>query len=209
MHLPMPLLPLDAPVKLSLRPDQKLDADAFYEFCVANPDIRMELTAEGEIIVMPPAGMESDGRSADIVIELGQVKGIRKRGRISGSSAGFTLPSGAVRSPDAAWTSYQRLRSVPYSQRRRFPRVVPEFVVEVMSPSDALTEAQAKMQEWMEAGVELGWLIDGDARTVMIYRSGQAPETRTGIGELEGEGPVAGFVLALEPLWAGLEEATE
>ncbi|MBL8216074.1 MAG: Uma2 family endonuclease [Bryobacterales bacterium] len=205
----MPLLPLDAPVKLSLRPDQKLDADAFYDFCVANPDIRMELTAEGEIIVMPPAGMESDHQSLQAGSKLQQYADRDGRGVASGSSAGFTLPSGAVRSPDAAWTSKVRLRAVAYSQRRRFPRVVPEFVVEVMSPSDTLTEAQAKMQEWMAAGVELGWLIDGDARTVVIYRAGQEPETRTGIEEIAGEGPVAGFVLQLESLWAGLEDTTE
>ena len=78
-----------------------------------------------------------------------------------------------------------------------------------MSPSDTLTEAQAKMQEWIAAGVELGWLIDCDARTVIVYRPGQEPEARTGISELAGEGPVAGFVLPLEPLWAGLEDATE
>lgn len=165
----------------------------------------MELTAAGEVLILPPAGLESDGRSADVVIELGHCGDLRRRGRISGSSAGFTLPSGAVRSPDAAWISFERLHTVPYAQRRRFPRVVPQFVVEVLSPSDTLTEAQAKMEEWMAAGVELGWLIDGDARTVIIYRPNLPPEARTGITELAGEGPVEGLVLPLEPLWAGLE----
>ncbi len=195
MHLPMPMLPLDA--------------DAFYNFCVANPDIRMELTAAGEIVVMPLAGMESDHQSLRAGSTLDQYAQRDGRGIALGSSAGFTLPTGAVRSPDAAWISHQRLRAVPYSQRRRFPRVAPEFVIEVMSPSDTLTEAQAKMQEWIDAGVELGWLIDGDARTVMVYRPGQEPAARTGISELAGEGPIAGFVLPLEPLWAGLEDATE
>lgn len=201
----MPLLPPDAPVKLSLRQDQKLDAEAFFDFCAANPDIRMELTAEGEIIVMPPAGDESDFRSLEVAGELREYCKRDRRGVAFGATGGFTLPSGAVRAPDAAWVSRARIQALSYSQRRRFMRVVPEFVVEVVSPSDTLTEAQAKMQEWMAAGVELGWLIDGDSRTVIIYRPGTGPEASTGITELAGEGPVEGFVLPLEPLWTGLE----
>ena len=107
-------------------------------------------------------------------------------------------------SPDAAWVSKARLASLSKAERRQFLRVVPEFVVEVMSPGDRLTAARRKMQNWMANGVELGWLIDGDAETVWVYRQGQEARELTGIARLAGEGPMEGFVLELEDIWKGL-----
>ncbi len=122
-----------------------------------------------------------------------------------GSSAAFILPTTAIFSPIAGWLSNARLSALSKDQFRKFPPVCPEFVVEVMSASDRLKSAMEKMLEWMRAGVELAWLIDGDAKTIYIYRAGNSePDQLTGISQLSGEGPVAGFELDLTDIWAGL-----
>lgn len=193
------------PAKLKLNPECPLTDDEYFDFCMANPDLGLERTAEGEIVIVPPAGGESSYRSGD---SFGQLRIWSQRdgkGKAFDSSAQFVLPSGAALSPNAAWVSNQRLAQLSKEQKRKFPPVCPEFVIEVMSPSDRLKEAKAKMEEWIRAGVELAWLIDGDARTVYIYRAGQAgAEVRNGILSLEGEGPVEGFELALKEIWEGL-----
>lgn len=173
-------------------------------FCEANPGLKIERTAIGEIVIVPPAGGESDYRSLEIAGELRTWAKRDGRGIAFGSSAEFLLPSGAALAPDAAWVSHEKLVSLSKEQRRKFLRVVPDFVAEVMSPSDRLPAAKAKMAEWLENGVTLGWLIDGDAETVYIYRQSRAVEVHKGISELAGEGPLAGFVIHLADLWAGL-----
>ena len=192
------------PARLALNPELQMSDDEFFAFCVANPDVDFERTAEGEIIIVPPAGMESDHRSAEVVIQLG-IWARRHSGKVFGSSVKFILPTGAALSPDAAWVSGGRLAKISKEQKRKFPRLCPEFVVEVMSPSDRLPAAMKKMQEWLRGGVDLGWLIHGDERAIYIYRAGQAePEVRSGVGTVAGEGPVAGFELDLAGIWAGL-----
>jgi Uma2 family endonuclease len=178
-----------------------MDDDEYYAFCVANPDLRFERSAKGEILVVPRVGLESDFRNVDLVLQLGQWAKRDGRGRVSGPTAEFILPSGAAYSPDAAWISFARLRTLGSDQRRKFPRLVPEFVIEVMSPSDRLKAAKAKMQDWVANGVDLAWLVDGDKQTVYIYRAGQEPERRTGITELAGEGPIEGFVADFRDIW--------
>ncbi len=179
--------------------------DQFFEFCVANPDLWFEQTEEGQIIIVPPAGPESDHRCVDIVTQLNVWAKRDGRGKAFGMTAEFILPTGAALCPNAAWLSNARLATLSKVQRRKFPRVTPEFVVEVLSPSDRLKSAKTKMERWMRGGVELAWLIDGDARTVYIYRAGQVDaEERTGISKLDGEGPMAGFELDLTGIWAGL-----
>jgi Uma2 family endonuclease len=200
------VLPEEAlPAKLTLNPELRMTDDEYFDFCQINGNLRLERTAEGEIIIVPPAGYESDYRNTRIV---GQLDGWAKqdgRGKASGPSAEFILPTGAALSPDAAWVSNQRLSQLSKVQKTKFPPVTPEFVIEVMSPSDRLPAARKKMQEWIRGGVELGWLVHGDARTVYIYRAGdQEAEQRTGIAKLAGEGPVAGFELDLTDIWAGL-----
>jgi len=199
-------LPKEAlPAKLTLNPELRMNDDEYYEFCMASPDVRFERTAEGEIVIVPPAGGESDYQSADVVGQLRVWAKRDGRGKWFGSSTEFILPTGAALSPDAAWVSNRRLSQISKEQRRKFQPICPEFIVEVMSPSDRLKAAQKKMEEWMRAGVELGWLIDGDQQTVYVYRAGQAgPETQTGVLKIAGEGPVAGFELDLTDIWAGL-----
>ena len=120
------------------------------------------------------------------------------------SSAQFMLPDGSALSPDAAWVSNEALRRLSRQQRKEFLPLCPEFVVEVMSPSDRLKQAKEKMEQWISNGVQLAWLIDGDSETVYVYRKNRPIKTRRGILELAGEGPVAGFVLQLKSIWAGL-----
>jgi Uma2 family endonuclease len=193
------------PAKLILNPELRMSDDEYFDFCMANPDVRFERTAQGEIIIVPPAGGESDYQNADVIIQLGAWAKRDRRGRTFGATTEFILPTGAALSPDAAWVSTSRLSPLSKSQLRKFLRLIPEFVVEVMSPSDRLKPAMDKMQEWMRGGVELGWLIDGDTRSVYMYRAGKdEAEKRTGITTLSGEGPVAGFELDLTDIWAGL-----
>jgi Uma2 family endonuclease len=196
---------MTGPAKLTFDPSQAMDDDAYFEFCAANPDLRLERTPQGEIIIVPPAGGESDHRSLDAASQLMHWAKRDCRGKAFGSSVEFILPSGAGYSPDAAWVSNESLSKLTKEQRRKFPPVCPEFVIEVMSPSDRLEAAKSKMAAWISDGVELGWLIDGDNQTVFIYRVGcEVPEKRTGMGTLSGEGPVAGFVLDLSAIWTGL-----
>jgi Uma2 family endonuclease len=202
MHVVLPEQSL--PARLTLNPEMPMNDDEYYAFCVANPDLRFERTAKGEIIIVPPAGGESDFQSMDGGAQLRNWARRDTRGRAFGSSVAFILSTRAVLSPDAAWVSNERLALLSKEQRRKFLPISPEFVVEVMSPSDRLPAAKEKMEEWLRGGVELAWLIDGDERTVHIYRIGALAEAKTGITKLSGEGPVAGFELDLTDIWAGL-----
>jgi Uma2 family endonuclease len=200
MHVVFPEQAL--PTKLTFNPEWRMNDDEYFEFCMSNPDLRFERTAQGEIIIVPPAGGESSYRSGDAFGELRNWAKRDGRGRAFDSSAEFILPTGAALSPDAAWVSNRRLSGLSKELRRKFPPVCPEFVIEVMSPSQP---AKDKMQEWMRAGVELAWLIHGDEGTVYVYRAGQAEEEiRVGILKLAGEGLVIGFELDLADIWAGL-----
>ncbi|HYW43717.1 MAG TPA: Uma2 family endonuclease [Bryobacteraceae bacterium] len=182
-----------------------MNDDDYFAFCMSNPDLWLERTVEGEIVIVPPVGAECDHRSLDVGAQLGGWAERDDRGKVSGASTVFILPTGAALSPDAAWLSNRQLSQFSREQKRKFLPLCPEFIVEVMFPSIRLKTAQEKMEEWMRAGVELGWLIDGDERTVYVYRAGQAgAETRTGILKIAGEGPVAGFELDLTDIWAGL-----
>lgn len=160
--------------------------------CEQYDDYMLEYTAEGELIIMPPTDPETSQRNLKLGGQLDRWADQDGRGIATESSGGFTLPNGARRAPDAAWISHERRRQ----------RGVPEFVIELRSPSDRLNKLKAKMLEWIENGVELGWLIDPPNRTVTIYRPGRDPEERIGASKIHGEGPVAGFTLDLRPIWA-------
>src|SRR5690349_3630558 len=155
------LPPLETPVTLILNKERKLTDEEYWAFCEANPDLLIERSAEGEIILVPPAGLESDYRNTDVIEQLRAWAKQDGRGKSFGATAQFFLPNGAGRSPDAAWVSNEKLATLPRVALKRFVRIVPEFVVEVMSPSDRLATASEKMEEWIANGVGLGWLIDG------------------------------------------------
>jgi Uma2 family endonuclease len=194
----------ESPVKLVLDPEHLLTDDEYFAFCMANSSLRIERTARGEIVIVPPVGGESDYRSVQVSSQLHVWAGKDGRGVAFGSSVEFILPSSAALSPDAAWVSREKIDLLTKEERRKFLRLVPDFVAEVMSPSDRLPIARAKMEEWIANGVALGWLIDGDAQTVYVYRIGEAIEKLTGMTSLVADGPIAGFVLDLTAIWAGL-----
>ena len=183
---------------------REISVDDFEAFCAENPSLRAELSAQGEITITPPAGVESSFRSLDVAGELRNWAKKSKSGRAFESSAAFVLPSGAILSPDASWVSNQKIQSLAPAQRRRFAQITPDFVVEVRSPSDRRPILELKMAEWIASGVPLAWLIDGDAKTVTVYRPTVPPQTLSGIQELAADGLTEGFVLDLTDIWAGL-----
>lgn len=194
----------ETPARVIFHVDGKMTADRFYDLCQANPDLWMELTREGDIVILPPAGMESSFQSGYASRMLGIWADRDRCGRVLDSSGGFALPDGSVLSPDAAWVSRERLSSLTRAQKQKFATVTPEFVIEVMSPSDRLATAQAKMRDWLRNGVQLGWLLQPHTQTVFSYRNAGEPIVLTSAVRVEGEGPVAGFVLELDPIWQGL-----
>jgi Uma2 family endonuclease len=171
---------------------------------MAHPDIPYERMADGEIVIAPPAGWESENRNARVVGQLLAWADRDGRGSVVGQNAQFFLPDVSALSPDAAWISNESLSRTSPKECKRFPYLVPEFVVEILSPSDRLSRAKTKMDQWIGNGVQLGWLIDGDAQTVCIYEPGKPVEARPGILKLSGAGPVDRFVLRLRDIWAGL-----
>lgn len=195
---------LNTPATLILDREHRLTDEAYFAFCAANPELNTERTREGEIVIVPPAGGESDFRTLKAGATLHEWAKKDGRGKPFGSSVQFLLPDGSGMSPDAAWVSNERLASLSKDERRQFLRLVPEFVIEMLSPSDRLVAAQKKMGLWAANGVELAWLIDGDNRCVYVYRGTAEPRLVTDAENLAGEGPVEGFVLPLADIWAGL-----
>jgi len=179
----------------------------FYDFCQANPDVWCELTEEGEIVVMPPAGTESGFRSGEIFFQLA-LWARQAGGRVTDASAGFALPDGSVRAPDAAWIDERRIQALGPARKDPYLPLAPDFIVEVMSASDRLPDAQAKMRMWIRNGVQLGWLIDPFERRVFIYRNWIPETAQVEIlfqpESVRADGPVDGFVLELRRIWEGL-----
>jgi Uma2 family endonuclease len=170
----------------------------FYQLCRANPDLKFERNAKGEIIIMSPTGGETGNRNAEIIIEFGIWNRQSKLGKLFDSSTAFKLPNGADRSPDVAWIKQERWDALTPEQKETFPPIAPDFVLELMSPSDRLPETQKKMQEYSENGVKLGWLINRKTRQVEIYRPRQEVEILDNPTTLSGEDILPGFVLDLQ-----------
>jgi Uma2 family endonuclease len=181
-----------------------LSEPQYWDFAVANPDLPFGRTPRGEIVILPCRGAERFARNVDVVAQLSEWAEQDGRGKVFGSSAHYLLRDGSALSASASWVTNETIRRLTRRQRRQFLPVCPEFVVEVLSPSDPLKSVKAKMEQWIANGVQLAWLIDGDRETVHIYRPGHPPKTRKGIQQIAGEGPVAGFVLKLQATWKGL-----
>jgi Uma2 family endonuclease len=181
-----------------------MDDDEFYAFCAENRKVRIEREANGEIIIMPPAGGETSYRNHNLNGQLYVWSERDGRGRAFDSNSEFFLPNGAALGPDAAWISNRRLAQLTKEQKKRFMYLCPDFIVELMSPSDRLSKVQAKVVQWIENGAALAWLIDPDQRTVYIYRPDRDPQRLVDVDHVDGEGPVEGFRLELANIWAGL-----
>jgi len=189
---------------MAIQWERGMTDDEYFQFCAENPDLRIERSAEGDILIMPPVGGESSFRNSQLAIQLGNWAQKDGRGRAFDSSVEYFLPSGAAYSPDASWVLRSRLDKLSRDEKRKFLRLCPDFVVELVSPSDRLSKAKSKMREWIENGAQLGWLLDADHRTVYIYRPDRDPEQLVNPERIAGEGPVAGFVLVLASIWAEL-----
>jgi Uma2 family endonuclease len=189
----------DSPIRF--QPARRMSDDEYFAFCAANPELRIERTAEGEIVIMPPTGFETGDQNADLTMQLRIWAKRDGRGRAVDSSVEYILPGGAARSPDASWVPRSRLAKLTALQKKKFLRLCPDFVVELRSPSDRLPGLQAKMREWIENGAKLGWLIDPSTRTVYVYRPGRTTERLIDPRRVEGEPPVEGFVLEMADIW--------
>ncbi|MFS8808041.1 Uma2 family endonuclease, partial [Synechococcus sp. R6-10] len=165
-----------AALTLNLSPLITLSRADFIRLCAANPELKLERTAQGELVIMSPTGGETGNLNFEIAGEVYVWNRQSGRGKSFDSSTGFSLPSGSDRSPDLAWIPIEKWEALDPSVRQGFLPLCPDFVVEILSPTDSWIQTQAKMQEYMDNGCRLGWLLDPKAKRVMIYRQGQAPE---------------------------------
>jgi Uma2 family endonuclease len=173
----------------------RLTHQEFEQLCQDNPQMRLELTAKGEVIIMVPAGWESSERNLNLASQVFNWNERTKLGKAFDSSGGFTLPNGAVLSPDVTWIEKSRFANV--SAKVAFPAIVPDFVIELRSMTDSLKTLQAKMLEYQANGVSLGWLINPQQQQVEIYRLGQPAEILQSPNNLDGENVLPGFTLDL------------
>ena len=186
---------------LKFHPVISMTDEQLFDFCQLNTDFRIERKANGEIVIMSPTGSETEERNFDLIVQLGIWVKQDGTGVGFGSSGGFTLPSGAVRSPDAAWINKTDWEAIPQDKRKKFAPICPEFVVELRSESDSLKVLQDKMEEYINNGAKLGWLIDRKERKVYIYRSDNKVEKLDNPSTLSGEDVLSGFVLDLSSIW--------
>ncbi len=186
-------LPLDLQLSVTL--------EQFAVLAASNRELQLERTAKGELIVNPPTGWETGKRNFALIGQLYRWHEGYQQGEAFDSSAGFTLPNGAILSPDVCWVSPGRWDALTDEERGTFPQVCPDFVVEWRSASDSLQSLQAKMQEYLENGAKLGWLIDPQNQVVEVYRAGLAVEVLSNPAELSGEEVLPGFLLNLGRVW--------
>ena len=188
---------MDAAITLppTLQLNIDLTDEQFFLLCQNNTDLRFERTALGEIIIMPPTGGETSNRNSELTYQLQAWSRQNNLGKAFDSNGGFTLPNGAVRAPDASWLKLERWEALTPQQRQKFLPLCPDFVVELRSPTDSFKQLQAKMQEYIDNGARLGWLIDAETRQVEIYRPNQDVELLENPLALSGEDVLPGFVL--------------
>jgi Uma2 family endonuclease len=179
---------------------EDMSDDEFFEFCVRNPEYRIERGADGRVTIMSGTGGRTGNRNIELGAQLQQWARRDQRGIAFDSSTLFLLPNGAMRSPDAAWVPRARLSALSDEQKEKFLPLCPEFLVELTSPSDRLAAVKKKMIEWMANGCRLGWILDVQARRAHIYRPGGVEILNEPAG-LDGEGPVKGFRLELSAIW--------
>lgn len=186
---------------LNLNPIIKLTDEQFFQLSQENENIKLERTAKGELIIMAPAGGETGSSNAGLTAQLWIWNQQNKLGKVFDSSTGFKLPNGADRSPDASWIKLERWNALTAEQQRKFPPICPDFVVELLSPSDSLPETQAKMREYRDNGAILGWLINRRSQQVEIYRPDQKVEILDRPHQVSGNPVLHSFVLDLASIW--------
>jgi Uma2 family endonuclease len=188
-------------VIVNLNPIIELTDEQFYQLCRTNSDVKFERNAKGELIIMPPTGGGTGKRNIELAADLVIWNRQTKLGVCFDSSTCFRLPQGGDRSPDVSWILQSRWDSLTPDEQEKFPPICPDFVLELMSPSDNFKIAQEKMQEYLNNGIRLGWLINRRTQTVEIYRQGQEVEVLQSPTTLSGEDVLPGFVLNLQAIW--------
>jgi Uma2 family endonuclease len=179
----------------------KMTDDQFFKLCQANRDLRFERTANGELIIMPPTGGETGNKNARITQQVMNWTDADGTGIAFDSSTCFKLPNGADRSPDASWIKLERWDALTDEEKQKFPPICPDFVIELLSPSDSLKTTQEKLREYIDNGVRLGILINRKSRQVEIYRPGKEVEVLDSPATVSGEDVLKGFVLNLGMIW--------
>ncbi len=191
----------EAALFVRLQPALCPSEEQFFEFCRLNDELRIERSAEGEVLIMPPAGWQTAEKNAAITYQLRRWAMADGTGQTADSSAGYVLPNGAIRSPDASWLRNDRLSSIPAGARSRFLPLCPDFVIELRSPTDRLAVLQGKMAEYLANGTQLGWLIDPASRRVFVYRPGAEVEQLDEPEEVPGDPVLPGFRLGIGEVW--------
>jgi Uma2 family endonuclease len=174
---------------------KKMDDDEFFEFCQRNKKMRIEMDKHGAITIMPPTGSETGGKNFTLIVKFGIWTEKDGTGKGFDSSTGFRLPNGAKRSPDLSWMTLEKWNAIPAAKRKKFAPVCPDFVVELRSETDSLRKLKNKMQEYIENGAALGWLIDAGNRKIYVYRPNAEVETLENPTEVSGEPLLQGFTL--------------
>ena len=175
--------------------------EQFEELCQEYPHLRLELTSSGELIVMPPAGIETCKRNFDLIAQFAVWAKKDRTGVGFSTDAGFTLPNGAIRAPDVSWMRREKYESIDEFDRQRFAHTCPDFVVELRSPSDRLPTLINKMEEYIENGSSLGWLIDPKKRRVYVFKPGEEMVVLENPTVVSGDPLLSGFELQMEEIW--------
>lgn len=174
-----------------------LTREQFIRLCQGNPDLQLERSPQGELVIVSPVGGESGNREATLITKVGLWNERTQLGLVFSSSTIFSLPNGGDRSPDVAWVTKPRWQALSPADREIFPPICPDFVIELRSRSDRLLPLQAKMQEYLASGLRLGWLINPQDQQAEIYRPNQAIEVWQFPTTLSGEDVLPGFELSL------------
>jgi Uma2 family endonuclease len=178
-----------------------LSPEQFFRLCSDNSELQIELTAQKELVIRAPTGLEGSWRNSIICHHLTDWALKDGTGVALDATGGYTLPNGAVRAPDASWMPRERWEAIPKEERAKFAHTCPDFAVELMSPSNTLAELHAKMTEYLANGVQLGWLIDPYETRVYIYRPGQPSETLENPATISGDPVLPGFVFNVSEIW--------
>lgn len=190
----------EMPLPLRFRPETPMSDEELMRFCAANDAVRVERDANGEILAKPLAGCRTSRQNVAITSALGEWS--RRDGRgYAFANAGFTLPDGSMRGTYTAWIESMRWDSLSKRDKDRFSPICPDFIIELRSQSDSLSELEAKMEQWIANGAKIAWLVDPERQVVAIYCSDDEPEVLHHPTSVQGNGVVAGFELVMTRIW--------
>jgi Uma2 family endonuclease len=188
-------------LRLKMLPAVSITHEQFFDLCQQNDDLRLERTAQGELIIMTPAGGGTSARNSSVNAQLYYWCEGYGSGMVFDSNGGFTLPNGATCAPDAAWVSGEQMALITDEQLEHFLPLCPDFVIEILSPTESVRRTLQKMEEYIANGAKLGWLINPRNEQVHVYRSGQDVQILENPSSLAGDPELPGFTLNLEPVW--------